>query len=446
MRTQGRVGEGCAAPLQIIDWRRLEASERRALLTRPSNAMRSTLRAEVAETIAQVRRDGDTALHALTAKFDGIALRDIRVPDADVARAAARVPASLRAAIERAAERIAAFHAAGAPTRVAVDTAPGVRCERILRPLDRAGLYVPAGSAPLPSTALMLVVPASIAGVRELVLCSPPRADGGVDDAVCFVAQRFGVAHVFALGGSQAIAAMAYGTESVPRCDKLFGPGSARVDEAKRQVAADPDGAAIDLPAGPSELAVIADAMADPRFVAADLLSQAEHGPDSQVLLVSDDDELLTAVADEIERQLATLPRRDVARAALAHARLLRTDSIEDALAIANDYAPEHLSLQVRDPQAALAGVRAAGSVFLGPWAPEAIGDYASGTNHVLPTGGAARGSSGVSITSFLRAITVQCLTREGLAGIGPDALAIARAEGLEAHARALAVRLEGAA
>jgi len=428
-----------------MDWRTMDAATRRAALVRPTHD-RGYLRAEVAATIAQVRSGGDAALRALTLRHDSVRLDAIEVPPATIASAAARVPAALRDAIERSAARIAAFHEPGTPRAYDIETAPGVRCERLLRPLDRVGLYVPAGTAPLPSTALMLMVPAQLAGVGEIVLCSPPRADGGVDDAVCFVAQRFGPARVFAVGGTQAIAAMAYGTGSVPRCDKIFGPGSARVDEAKRQVAADPEGAAIDLPAGPSELMVITDATADARFVAADLLSQAEHGGDSQVLLLSDDAGLLERVANELARQLDLLPRRDVARAALRHARLLRVASPAEAVAIANDYAPEHLSLQVRDPRALLQAVRAAGSIFLGPWSPEAVGDYGSGTNHVLPTGGAARSSSGVSITSFLRAITVQCLTRDGLAGIGPDAVEFARAEGLEAHARAVAIRLQGAA
>ena len=423
----------------------MDAGTRRATLARPSQD-RDYLRADVAATISQVRNSGDAALRALTLRHDGVRLDTIEVASETIARAAARVPTALRDAIERSAARIAAFHEAGAPAPYGVETAPGVRCERLLRPLDRVGLYVPAGTAPLPSTALMLAIPAQLAGVREIVLCSPPRADGGVDDAVCYIAQRFGVARVFALGGAQAIAAMAYGTDSVPRCDKLFGPGSARVDEAKRQVAADPDGVAIDLPAGPSELMVIADATADARFVAADLLSQAEHGADSQVLLLSDDAGLLERVARELAQQLDLLPRRDVAKSALRHARLLRVGSPAEAVAIANDYAPEHLSLQVSDPRALLRAVRAAGSIFLGPWSPEAVGDYGSGTNHVLPTGGAARSSSGVSITSFLRAITVQCLTRDGLAQIGPDAVEFARAEGLEAHARAVAIRLQGAA
>lgn len=430
----------------VLDWRTLDAAARAAALARPANDARDSVRNDVAAVIATVRARGDAALRELTARFDGVALDAIEVSPERIATAAARVPPALVEAMERAAARIAAFHAATAPSGCALDTAPGVRCERVWRALDRAGLYVPAGSAPLPSTALMLAVPAQLAGVRETVVCSPPRADGGVDDAVCWVAQRFGVSRVFALGGAQAIAAMAFGTESVPRCDKVFGPGSARVDEAKRQVAADPAGAAIDLPAGPSELFVIADASADPRYVAADLLSQAEHGEDSQVLLASDDAGLLAAVRAELERQLERLPRRAIARAALAGARLLRVADPGEAVVVANDYAPEHLSLQVRAPRALLPAVRAAGSVFLGDWAPEAIGDYASGTNHVLPTGGAARGASGVSVASFQRAITVQSLTRDGLSRIGPDAIAMARAEGLEAHARALAVRLEGAA
>jgi histidinol dehydrogenase len=318
-----------------------------------------------------------------------------------------------------------------------------VRCGRILRGIRRVGLYVPAGSAPLPSTALMLGVPAQLAGCEEVVLCTPPRRDGTADPAVLVAAALCGIRRVFKLGGAQAIAAMALGTDTVAACDKLFGPGNAWVTEAKRQASAQAGGPAIDMPAGPSEVLVIADGGANSRFVAADLLSQAEHGPDSQVLLLSDSEQLLRAVALEIEQQLTTLPRVEIAREALRSARLLRVDSLAEAVAISNDYAPEHLILAVRDPRALLPLVRSAGSVFLGDLAAETFGDYCSGTNHVLPTDGAARAFSGVSVASFQTAISVQQIDALGLRALAPVAATLARAEGLEAHARAATLRAE---
>ena len=323
-----------------------------------------------------------------------------------------------------------------------LDSGDGVTCERILRPIMRVGLYVPAGSAPLPSTALMLGVPARLAGCRDVVLCTPPNKEGRADPAVLVAARLCGIRRVFKLGGAQAIAAMAYGTESVPRCDKLFGPGNAYVTEAKRQVSMDAEGAAIDMAAGPSEVLVIADAGADAAFVAADLLSQAEHGPDSQVVLLSDDDALLDAVEREIQAQLASLPRASTAAQALTASRAIRVDALADAFEISNSYAPEHLILALREPRGWLQQVEAAGSVFLGDWAPEALGDYCSGTNHVLPTGGAARASSGLSVASFQNAISVQAVLPEGIAAIGPTAFTLAQAEGLHAHARAVELRL----
>jgi histidinol dehydrogenase len=325
---------------------------------------------------------------------------------------------------------------------VALETAPGVRVERVLRPINRVGLYVPAGTAPLPSTALMLGVPARIAGCREVVLCSPARTDGRCDAAVLYAARLTGVHKVFKLGGAQAIAAMAYGTASVPRCDKLFGPGNAWVTEAKLQVAGDPQGAAIDMPAGPSEVLVIADAQANPAFVAADLLSQAEHGPDSQVLLLSPSAALLDAVEAEVARQCASLPRAAIARQALAQSRLIEVDSLQQALAVSNTYAPEHLIVQVEAPRALLDGIESAGSVFLGAWTPESVGDYCSGSNHVLPTYGYARSYSGVSVASYQKQISVQEVSAAGLRAIGPCTATLATAEQLQAHARAVTVRL----
>jgi len=400
----------------------------------------------VAEILAEVRSNGDAAVRRYTSRFDRVEASTPTAVAADAWQAAIdAVPTALKDAIIDAAGRIECFHRAGMLQPYAIDTADGVRCERIVRPIARVGLYVPAGSAPLPSTALMLGIPARIAGCRDVVLCTPPRPDGGADPAVLFAARLCGIDRVFAIGGAQAIAAMAYGTASVPACDKLFGPGNAFVTEAKRQVSMQPDGAAIDMPAGPSEVLVIADRGANPGFVAADLLSQAEHGADSQVLLLSDDDALLEAVDAALATQLASLPRAQTARLALSASAAIRVSSLGEAIAISNRYAPEHLILAVRDPRAALACVESAGSIFLGDWAPEALGDYCSGTNHVLPTGGAARALSGLSVASFQKAITVQAVERRGVRAIGATAVEIARAEGLEAHARAVSLRMEAA-
>ena len=393
-------------------WSRLDETARSAALTRPVQTVAQQTRDAVATLIAQVRTQGDDALRAITARFDGVELSSFEVSEAEFAAAEAAVPAELRQAMVEAAERIARFHAAGMGTGYAVETAPGVVCERMLRPIGRVGLYVPAGSAPLPSTALMLGVPARLAGCPQVVLCTPPRADG---------------------------------TASIPACDKLFGPGNSFVTEAKQQVAQD-GAAAIDMPAGPSEVLVIADAGANPAFVAADLLSQAEHGPDSQVLLLTDDAAMLAAVEAEVERQVALLPRQQIARQALSASRLIQVDSLDEAFAISNRYAPEHLILALRVPRAWLEKVQAAGSVFLGDYTPEALGDYCSGTNHVLPTAGAARAYSGVSVASFQNLISVQSASAAGLAAIGGCARIIASAEGLDAHERAVAVRMEVAA
>jgi len=323
-----------------------------------------------------------------------------------------------------------------------VQTAPGVLCESLIRPINRVGLYAPAGSAPLPSTVWMLAVPAVLAGCRDVILATPPGRDGRADPLILLAARLCGVDRVVKLGGAQAIAALAYGTDSVPQCDKVFGPGNAWVTQAKLDVAGDPDGAAIDLPAGPSEVMVIADGHADPVFVAADLLAQAEHGPDSHVVLLSPAQSLIDAVAVECRRQLASLPRVDIATAALTHARLVRVDDLAEAIRVAERYAPEHLILQVREPRALLPGITTAGSVFLGAWSPETVGDYCAGPNHVLPTSGFARAYSGVGVASFQRRMSVQVLEPEGLRRIGPEAALLARAERLEAHARAVEVRL----
>ena len=432
--------------MRRIDWNSLDAIEQRQALHRPAQQAAAAVTASVAELIQDVVARGDVALRELSERFDGVALVDFTVGANEFAAAEATLAAPLRAAIDEAAARIAEFHRAGMSSPYAIDTAPGVRCERILRPIRRVGLYVPAGSAPLPSTALMLGVPAQLAGCNDTVLCTPPRRDGSADPAILYAAARCGIRQVFKLGGVQAIAAMAFGSDSVPRCDKLFGPGNGFVTEAKRQVAMATDGAAIDMPAGPSEVLVIADAGANASFVAADLLSQAEHGPDSQVILLSDDGDLLDRVDRELEQQLATLPRADIARQALAASRSIKVDTIDQAFAISNAYAPEHLIVALRDARTWLPLVQAAGSVFLGDWAPEALGDYCSGTNHVLPTNGAARFCSGLNVASFQLAITVQEVQPQGLAAIGPCAVTLATAEGLDAHRRAVTLRMEAAA
>lgn len=429
--------------MRRVAWNSLDAAARRAVLARPVASQSAAVAADVARIVEQVRADGDSTLRALTRRLDGVALGRLAVSRGELDAAADALEAGLARAIDEAADRIRAFHERGVPLEYAVETAPGVRCERVLRPIEPIGLYVPAGTAPLPSTVLMLGIPAALAGCREVVLCTPPRSDGGADPAVLYAARRCGIDSVFKLGGAQAIAAMAYGTESVPKCAKLFGPGNAWVTAAKRLVATDPDGAAIDLPAGASEVLVIADAGADPRYVAADLLAQAEHGADSHVLVASDAPALLDAVQRELDAQLAALPRRGIASAALAAGAAIEVDSIAQAFELSNAYAPEHLLVQVRDARRWLANVTCAGSVFLGDDAPESLGDYCSGTNHVLPTSGHARAAGGVNVASFLKQITVQAVTREGLAAIGPCAVTLANAEGLGGHARAVSIRLE---
>ena len=424
-----------------LEWSALDEDARRAALLRPVQQVAEATRASVAGLIEEVRTGGDAALRAITLRFDKVSLENFEVSDAEFSAAESEVASELKLAMQQAVARIEAFHQAGMVQPYAVETAPGVVCERVVRPIRRVGLYVPAGSAPLPSTALMLGVPARLAGCREVVLCTPPRQDGSADPAVLVAARLTGVSRVFKLGGAQAIAAMALGTGSVSKCDKIFGPGNSYVTEAKQQIARS-GASAIDMPAGPSEVLVIADAGANPAFVAADLLSQAEHGPDSQVLLLSDDDALLEAVQVQIDLQLADLPRADIALAALSASRLIRVESLEQAFVISNDYAPEHLILALREPRAWLPKVEAAGSVFLGDFTPEALGDYCSGTNHVLPTSGAAVAYSGVSVSSFQNFVSVQSASLVGIASIGDCAVTLARAESLDAHANAVVLRL----
>ena len=430
------------APVNIVDWSRLDAPARDRLLQRPAVAISREQSAQVAAIIADVRRDGDAALVRLTERYDGVRLATLEVPAAEIAEADARLSASQKQAIRAAARNIETFHDLQRPNAIDVETTPGVRCERVSRPLRRVGLYVPAGSAPLPSTALMLGIPARLAGCPLREPRCPPGPDGRIEPAVLSAAKLAAVGRTFKLGGAQAIAALAYGTESVPKVDKIFGPGNTWVTEAKTQVDLDPAGAAKDYPAGPSEVLVVADELANSRFVAADLLSQAEHGADSQSILLTPSTALARAVVAEVSTQVVSLPRREIVERSLRNASIVVTADIATAIAIANRYAPEHLILQIEDARRWLGEVDAAGSVFLGPWTPESIGDYCSGTNHVLPTYGYASRYSSLGLGDFLRSMTVQELTADGLKALGPVAATLAETEGLDAHARAVSLRL----
>ena len=412
-----------------------------ALQQRPAAAEAPQVAARVRAIFEQVRAGGDAALRQLAAELDKATIVELLVSEAEFAAAAAQVPAALQAAIRQAKANIEAFHTAQREPEIRLETMPGVACSRRSVPVQRVGLYVPGGSAPLFSTLLMLGVPARLAGCPEVVVCTPPQSDGSVSPVILFVAQLLGIDKVVKSGGAQAVAALALGTDSVPAVDKIFGPGNRYVTAAK-QLAAAEFGVAIDMPAGPSEVLVIADASANPVFVAADLLSQAEHGPDSQVVVLSNSSDVLEQVQAEVLRQLATLPRREVAAQALDNSRAILLPDTAAMLAFSNQYAPEHLILAVDEAETLAAQVTNAGSVFLGHLTPEAVGDYASGTNHTLPTSGYARQYSGVSLDSFVKKITFQRLSPVGLQAIGPVVEIMAEAEGLSAHARAVTVRL----
>ena len=402
-------------PVKFSKWAELSAAEREATLLRPGQQVNDGVTETVRQIISSVRENGDNALVELSRQLDGADLDALKVSAEELAAADSYLNTDQIAAIDLAISNVRKFHEAQLPRAISVETMPGVLCERLSHPLDAVGLYVPAGTAPLPSAAIMLAVPAAIANCPSKILCTPPRPDGTADPSVLIAAQRAGVSDIFKVGGAQAIAAMAFGTKSIPRVNKIFGPGNAWVTEAKSQVAADPLGAAIDMPAGPSEVLVIADKNANPEFVAADLLSQAEHGPDSQVLLLTPSLELAEQVSAELVVQIALLERQDIAEQSISCSTILLTDSISDAVEISNRYAPEHLILHIDKPRETLSAIRNAGSVFIGEWSPESVGDYCSGTNHVLPTYGYARSYSGLSVDQFMRQMTIQELTRDGL-------------------------------
>jgi histidinol dehydrogenase len=427
--------------MKLLYWNRLDASARHTALQRAPQNRSGETRRIVTEILEQVRRDGDAAVRQLTFRLDGVDLTEIRVSDRERQQAAARLDGDIREAIDEAAANIRAFHVAGMPRELAVETVPGVICEARYVGIERVGLYAPGGGTPLPSSVLMMGVPARLAGCRRKILCTTPTADGGIHPAMAYAAQVCDVDDVFHVGGAQAIAAMAWGTESVPACDKLFGPGSIWVTEAKRQVASGDSPVTIDMAAGPSEVLVIADDTAKPRFVAADMAAQMEHGADSQAILVTTSEELAREVRAQFSALSESLPRREQLTGSAGYSRILVVQQLDEAVEIANRYAAEHLIIQTRDPADLLDSITAAGSVFLGEWTPEVLGDYCSGTNHVLPTCGLARSVNGLSVTDFMKRITVQQATPQGLLRLARTATRLARTEGLTAHALAVETR-----
>ncbi|EGQ7672012.1 histidinol dehydrogenase [Vibrio cholerae] len=425
--------------MRTVVWQSLSEAQQESILERPAITEGANITAAVAQVIAKVRSEGDAALFELTEKFDRVKPASLRVSREEMDVAAARLSETMKQALEQAYNNISKFHKAQKAQPIKVETMPGVVCEQVTRPINKVGLYIPGGSAPLPSTVLMLGVPAQIAGCRKVVLCSPPP----IADEILYVAKLCNIDEVYNLGGGQAIAAMAYGTETVTKVDKIFGPGNAYVTEAKRQVSNDFRGAAIDMPAGPSEVLVIADETADADFIAADLLSQAEHGPDSQVVLVTPSPVLADQVTDAVQKQLKVLSRAGIAEKALASSLIIIAESLTQAVSISNYYGPEHLIVQTRNPRELVPLLDNAGSIFLGDWSPESVGDYASGTNHVLPTYGYTRTYSSLGLADFSKRMTVQELTADGLQLLAPTVVTMAEAEGLDAHKRAVTIRVE---
>lgn len=417
-----------------------QRSEWTELCKRPADA-NPVVRERVGAILERVRKGGDEALKAIAAEIDGFVPESFAVSEEAIKEASDAVSAEVKAAIAAAAANIEAFHRAQLPRRIEVETAPGVRCIQQPVPISKVGLYIPGGTAPLFSTVLMLAIPARIAGCSEIVLCTPAGKNSKVAPAVLYAASYCGVTRIFMIGGSQAVAAMAYGTESVPRVDKIFGPGNQYVTTAKQMLGGSV--VAIDMPAGPSEVMVITDDTSDPAYAAADLLSQAEHGRDSQVILLCGSGAQATAVASEVDRQVELLGRADLAKGALSRSHAIVFDSVDDIVDFANSYAPEHLIVSTGEPWRIVDRITAAGSVFVGRYTPESAGDYASGTNHTLPTSGWARSYSGVNIDSYMRRMTIQEITREGLADLAPTIIAMAEAEGLQAHANAAKIRTD---
>jgi len=428
---------------QTINWQAASEQQKTDALARPAIADNALLSTQVANILSQVKQQGDNALFSLTEQFDGIALSTLLVTADQVAQAKLALSAKRLKAINTAYDQIKRFHSAQTAKDIFVETSPGVRCTLKTEAIENVGLYIPAGSAPLPSTVLMLGVPAQLSGCKRTALVCPPDKNGKLANEVLVAAQLCGITEIYTIGGAQAIAALAYGTQSIPAVNKIFGPGNRYVTEAKKQLSQQVAGFAIDMPAGPSEVLVIADEQANAAFIAADLLSQAEHGADSQVILLTDSEVLIAQVANELENQVALLSRKDIAEQALKQSRLILTKDMVQAVEVSNRYAPEHLIIQTEEPQTLLKDLRNAGSIFVGAYTPESAGDYASGTNHVLPTYGYSKVISSLSLADFSRRYTIQEISKEGLKGLAECIIELTDAEGLDAHQRAVTIRLE---
>ena len=429
--------------MEIYEWDQLSERAQQTLLQRPALKSKQVVREQTQAILQTVKAQGDVALYDYTEQFDDVHLSHLRITPHQIKAAEDHVNESVKQAIRQAAANIRAFHEAQLPKAYRVTTMPGIVCERQTRPIQRVGLYVPGGSAPLPSTVLMLAIPARIAGCPLKILCSPPNAAGNLDPHILYTADLCGIDHIYAVGGAQAIAAMAYGTDSIPKVDKIYGPGNAWVTEAKLQVAQDPDGATYDLPTGPSEVLILADGTAKAEFIAADLLAQAEHGPDAHAVVIATDKSVLQAIVTSLKKQLQDLVRNDIASESLKHARLIYTPLLKTAVDCANQYGAEHLQIMVEEPEGIIPAIMAAGSVFVGSYTPVAVGDFASGTNHVLPTYGYARQCSGLSLKDFITEISFQTLSQTGLKNIVDTVITMATVEGLTAHANSVRIRGE---
>ena len=429
---------------EIIKWNRLTEDEKRSSIQRPVIENSDEQGHIISRIFEAVESEGDEALRKYTKMYDGVEIENFLMSDLEIESALKRVPGSLIQSIKNAIENVKTFHQANYNTAKAItEVKQGVNCQIIKRPIENVGLYIPAGNNPLPSTAIMLGVPSSLAKNKQSFVVSPPNKEGLVNDAIVAAARLSGIEKIFKVGGAQSIAAMAHGTESIPQADKIFGPGNSWVTKAKQMISTLGLPVSIDMPAGPTEVMIISDGCTNPKFIAYDLLSQAEHGIDSQVILISQDNSFLEKVAIEIDKAIETISTREIAKVSMENSKFICVNELEDAFQISNNYAPEHLIINCQDAEEMLPRISSAGSVFLGEWSPESAGDYCSGTNHVLPTAGFATSYSGLSVDSFCKSISVQSLSKEGLQSIGDDIINLAMSEGLEAHAKAVSVRIE---
>lgn len=429
---------------EIIKWNRLTEDEKRSSIQRPVIENSDEQGHIISRIFEAVELEGDEALRKYTKMYDGVEMENFLMSDLEIESALNRVPGSLIQSIKNAIENVKTFHQANYNTVKAItEVKQGVNCQIIKRPIENVGLYIPAGNNPLPSTAIMLGVPSSLAKNKQSFVVSPPNKEGLVNDAIVAAARLSGIEKIFKVGGAQSIAAMAHGTESIPQADKIFGPGNSWVTKAKQMISTLGLPVSIDMPAGPTEVMIISDGCTNPKFIAYDLLSQAEHGIDSQVILISQDNSFLEKVAIEIDKAIETISTREIAKVSMENSKFICVNELEDAFQISNNYAPEHLIINCQDAEEMLPRISSAGSVFLGEWSPESAGDYCSGTNHVLPTAGFATSYSGLSVDSFCKSISVQSLSKKGLQSIGDDIINLAMSEGLEAHAKAVSVRIE---